>query len=412
MADEIAPAAPENLVAIADGGAAEIGLTWSRPQADRSGGELTGLESYIITRSKDNASSLVAIDTVEATQTQFVDRDLEAATAYFYAVIAVDGFDNASSRSLTASAVTAGIAVPKGVVVQGRISKIEVTWDASAEEDLLGYNVYRSIRSDQGYERIEGSEGTSYTTGQTSYVDPNLIGGDILFYRITAVTGAGESASSAFGGATVQIDTQPPAAPTFIEGEPVEGVLEDLEITWLPPKVDANGGELTGVNEYTIYRSAFADGPFEEIAVVTEASFIDTGLVAQTTYYYQVNALDRDRNIGPRSATAALETGGVGIPQNVRLTASTSSLSDSTIVTIRWEHSAGAGIVRYHVERTTIADSNNDDDYVAITPTAVLTIRRDNTVVPGRTYYYRVRAEDFENRFSDWTEPLGVEVIF
>ena len=409
-ADEVSPATPANLVAIADDAEARISLSWSGSTADGDGGDLTGLSAYIIFRGEGSSAALAALDTVGSSATEYEDGSLSAATTYYYAVSAVDPAGNVSSRSSAVSAMTRGISAPASVAAAAGIRKITVSWSASSEDDLRGYNVYRSSRSDQGYARLTGVEGTSFTTGQTTYIDSNLAGGQILFYRVSVVTAAGESELSAFDGATVQSDSRAPAAPTFVDGEPATGDPERLVVTWRAPATDSNGGELTGVSSYVIYRSDNFGGPFVEVGTSTTTSFENSGLEAKTTYYYQVEALDANGNISPRSATAAIATGGVDMPEAVTLVASTpSDLTEPPIVTITWQGSSGA-ILRYEVQRTSVAGSTDDADYTDILPNSLATSRQDDTVTRGQTYYYRVRAVDGDQRTSDWTDPVGISV--
>ncbi len=408
--DDVAPASPSDLVVIADDSQVLVSLSWSGSRRDQGGGDLTGLTSYILFRGEDSASALAALDTIDASSTVYVDTALQAATTYFYAISAIDGSGNVSPRSSAASATTHGIGAPANVGAIGDVKSITVSWTASDLQDLQGYNVYRSARSDQDYSRLTGTEGTSFTTGQTSYIDSNLTGGQILFYRVSVVTTEGESERSAFDGATVQNDTRAPAAPTFLDGDPITGDPERLSLSWRAPSSDSNGATLTGVSLYRIYRAATSDGEYSEIASSSTTSYDDTGLDQRTTYYYQVEALDDDGNISPRSSTAAVTTSGVDLPTNVRLVASTpSSISESPIVTISWTKSVGA-ILRYEVQRTTVANSSTDSDYTVVVPNDVNTTRSDDGVTRGTTYYYRIRAVDIDIRESDWTETLSITV--
>ncbi len=409
-ADEIAPATPSDLVVIADDAEAMVTLSWSGSRADQDGGDLTGLASYVVFRSKDSASALAALDTIDASSTSYADTALQAATTYYYAVSAIDGSGNVSPRSSTSSVTTQGIGAPSNVAAAGDVTSITLSWTASDEEDLQGYNVYRSSRSDEGYSRLEGTEGAPFTTGQTSYIDSNLTGGQILFYRVSVVTDTEESEQSAFDGATVQTDTRAPAAPTFLDGDPVSDDPERLSLTWRAPGSDSDGSTLTGVSLYRIYRATTSDGDYEQIATSTTLSYDDSGLDQRTTYFYQVEALDDDGNISPRSSTAAVTTSGVDLPTNINLTASTpSDATEPPVVTISWTKSAGA-IVRYEVERTTVANSTTDSDFTAIVPNNINTTRDDDGVSRDTTYYYRVRAVDGDARESDWTDLRSVKV--
>ena len=409
-ADDVAPASPTDLVAIADDTQALVTLSWIGSRVDQDGGDLTGLTDYIVFRGKGTSSALAALDTINASSTTYKDTAMQAATTYYYAISAIDGSGNVSPRSTAESATTQGIGAPANVGVTGDAKSITINWTASDEEDLQGYNVYRSSRSDQDYSRLTGTEGTSYTTGQTSYIDSNLTGGQILFYRVSVVTVMGESELSAFDGATVQTDTRAPAAPTFLDGEPVSDDPERLSLTWRAPSSDSDGSTLTGVSLYRIYRATSSNGDYQEIATSTMLSHDDSGLDQRTTYFYQVEALDDDGNISPRSSTAAVTTSGVDLPTNVHLVASTpSDGAESPTVTVSWTKSAGA-IMRYEVERTTVANSSVDSDYTAVTPNNINTTRDDDGVTRGTTYYYRVRAVDGDGRESDWTDPLQVGV--
>ena len=98
------------------------------------------------------------------------------------------------------------------------------------------------------------------------------------------------------------------------------------------------------------------------------------------------------------------------MPSNVRLSSSTpSDITEAPTVTIRWDGSVGA-ILHYEVQRTTVAGSTTDSDFTSIDPNSLDTFRDDNTVVRGTTYYYRVRARDVDERVSDWTALMSVEV--
>ena len=161
---------------------------------------------------------------------------------------------------------------------------------------------------------------------------------------------------------------------------------------------------------YVVYRADEDGGEFTELGSTVTSTFVDTDLSQRTTYYYQVEAFDAEGNLGPRSQTASATTAGVDLPTHVRLVAATpSNPNDRPVVTITWTASKGA-ILRYEVQRTTVANSTRDGDYTEVLPHSVGTTREDDTVRRGQTYYYRVRAVDIDDRVSEWTEPLGITV--
>ena len=409
--DGVAPQAPADLVALAASSAVEISLSWTPPTRDANGGDLTGLTAYVIMRSKGDDASFVSIDTVDAGDNRYTDSDgLESSTTYYYALRALDEVGNSSVRSGAASAKTAGIEAPSGLAANAGIRTITITWNASGEESLLGYNVYRSTRSDEGFTRLAGAEGTSFSTGQTVYVDSNLVGGQTYFYRASTVTSDGESEQSTFVGATVLSDSRAPAAPTLVKAEAVRDDPEKIDLSWNPPTTDINGAELTGVDRYYVYRADDVAGPYTQVATVTSTAYQDTGLVSVTTYYYQIEAIDQVGNTSLPSAAIAAITSGVEKPSDVRISASTpSDVTQPPEVTILWTGSVGA-ILHYELQRTTVANSTNDADFVVVGTNSLDTQRVDDTVLRGTTYYYRVRARDIDDRVSEWTDLARVDV--
>jgi len=408
--DEVGPGSPVGLSAVGAEGSAAVELRWSAPSRDADGGVLTGLGGYVVYRSKGDGEGLLAVDTLAVGERSYRDEGLEGGAVYYYAVSGVDGLGNEGTRSGSVSVTVWGIAAPGGLSVEGGIGQITLNWSANTDEGLRGYNVYRSSRPDQGYSRLSGREGLSFTTGQTTYLDTAVTGGTAYYYQVSAVTASGESERSAFGGATVLFDIRPPAAPTLLTGQAVVGDPEKLSISWKAPTTDINGADLTGISRYQVYRASASAGPFSQVGTSTSAAFTDTGLTAKTTYYYEIEAQDANGNIGPRSSVLALTSGGVDLPKNVRLSSTTpSSATSPPVVTIAWDAATGA-IVQYEVQRTTVANSTQDTDFVSVLPNEVSTSREDNTVSRGATYYYRVRARDVDGRYSDWTALRSIAV--
>ena len=70
----------------------------------------------------------------------------------------------------------------------------------------------RSANSDQGCQRLTGTEGSTFSIGRTTFVDAGLVGGSVFFYRVSALVPEGESNLSAFDGMSVLSD-RGPAAP-------------------------------------------------------------------------------------------------------------------------------------------------------------------------------------------------------
>ena len=209
-ADDVGPAAPAALSATADDtDIGQVVLTWTAPARDADGGELTGLESYVVLRRRDGAGALTpaamlnadSLDTASGSLgsgvVQHTDAGLDTLTTYTYTVVAVDAAGNESDRAASVDVQTAGVAIPTGVSAQGTVRSITISWNASSEPHLIGYNVYRATRSDGTY-TLQNGDGNGFTTGRTSFEDAGLDTGDVFYYRVTAVTNSSESQRSSF----------------------------------------------------------------------------------------------------------------------------------------------------------------------------------------------------------------------
>ena len=259
-------------------------------------------------------------------------------TVYAYTVLAFDGAGNESRQAASVQVQTRGIVVPGGVASVGRIGQIDLSWQANGEEDLLGYNVYRSSRSDRDYERLAGSEGTPYTTGQTSFVDAGLPGEALFFYRVSAVTGQGESEASVFVSGRSLADEMAPAVPQNLSVVADESDFGRVTVRWSASVRDGDGGELTGLAGYVVFRSEETGDSFVEVGQVTGVQFVDEDLSASKTYVYTVHAFDGAGNESRRASPVQVETQGPdqvapAVPQNLSAVADE---SDFGRVTVHW----------------------------------------------------------------------------
>jgi hypothetical protein len=174
-----------------------------------------------------------------------------------------------SSAPSNAVTVTTPAAAPTGLSAAASNGQVGLSWAASI--GATSYDIYRATSSGQ-----EGSTPIATGVTATTFTDTNVSGGTTYFYQVTAVDSAGQSAKSTEVLATVP---QVPAAPT---GLAASAGLTNVGLTWNP---------VSGTTSYNIYRGTSSRGESFEISV-TGNSFNDTGLTAQTTYYYQVSAVN------------------------------------------------------------------------------------------------------------------------
>lgn len=103
--------------------------------------------------------------------------------------------------------------------------------------------------------------------------------------------------------ARLSLDGVAPTAPENLQAIPADS---SIVLRW------DSSTDATGIQGYRVYRAPAGDGPYTELSpfLVTGTSYRDVGL-DNTTYYYQVAAVDGTGNTSPRSnqASAAAQIG-------------------------------------------------------------------------------------------------------
>ncbi len=183
-------------------------------------------------------------------------------------------------------------------------------------------------------------------------------------------------------------DTTPPATPAGFTG-----FAEDSRVVlqW----DDNTEDDLLG---YNLYRAETAGGPYDTVAErLAESEYIDTGVVNDTTYYYEVTALDTSNNESDPSEELAFTplegldqtppappTGliAVGLDGEVRLA---------------WADNAEPDLAGYAVRRSETAGG----PYTAIATDVTASELTDTDVENGTAYYYVVTAVDTSDNESD-----------
>ena len=401
--DKRPPGSPSNLSAVRDGKAGHVALVWNAPGADEGDQDLTGLDGYRIFRAKDTEDAYVLIARVPAAQTTFTDTtQLETDVRYYYQISAIDRFDNESARSRSASVNTpeTEIAAPGGLRTISKVDKIELQWNPSNEENLLGYLVLRSTSTQAPFEPV--SSNTPFTTAQTVYIDTDVTVDVVYYYRVKAVVqdperGVVVGEASPFIDGQAEADENPPAAPSdlsvSLDDEDAGAVL----LSWAPPTKDNDGEDLTGLSHYRVFRSKQTASSFVEVAHVpgTQTSFRDTTVEPLTLYYYTVNAVDFAKNGGPRSTALSVSTPGLATPTQV------TAIAGKGKVTLAWAPNSEPQLTGYEVMR--YSDPRQADPLATFNTLWPAFI--DSPVVGGQIYAYRVRAlgsGGLKSRLSDF----------
>ena len=249
------------------------------------------------------------------------------------------------------------------------------TWGDPKGE--IGYIILRQAPGESGFTEIGRTSANA-----TSYTDSTVAAGNYS-YKVVAFNDAGGSgvtigtntalAPSAPVAVTVAGTAVAPDAPTGLAYSfltPAWGV----NLTWT-----AATGHVTG---YTIERSANGTSGWRALnsAVITGTSFTDTGVAANTSYFYHVIA---------KNATGTTTSAPLAVLTVPSAPTNLSTVPLPTAVTLNWNAPSGSGaLTGYTIER-----SSNLVSWLKI-GTAADTTYTDGSVMSNATYFYRVSASN------------------
>ncbi|MCR4392686.1 MAG: hypothetical protein NUV94_08035, partial [Candidatus Acetothermia bacterium] len=150
-----------------------------------------------------------------------------------------------------------------------------------------------------------------------------------------------------------------------------------------PDRVVVSWQGVDRADRYRVYRAASEDGSYTEIGQSTTTTYHDTTVTVNVSYWYKVKAC----NAAGCSAFSAADSGyaqGEGVP-SVPTGVAASDGTYTTRVRVTW--TAAIGATRYEVYR----DVAQGGPY-NLRGIATGTSFDDTDVVPGRVYWYKVRA--------------------
>jgi fibronectin type 3 domain-containing protein len=335
-------AGPANLTATAVS-TTQIDLAWTA---------YPGAKSYTVERGSTHGGPYSK--TFTTATNGFNDTSLAAGTTYYYVVVAAIA-SGATQPSSEASAITAPFAPSTVTARAAGTTQINITW--SVTTGAFAYNVLRGAKSGGPYTKI-GS--TSALTLQ--YPDTNLTAATPYFYVIQARNTGGSSVYSPEATTTTQA-----LAPTNVAAEAVSGT--QIDVTWTAS---------AGAASYNVLCGGTSGGPYYPISSVTATSYANSGLTANTAYYYVVQAV----TAGGPSANSSQVTATTAPAAPAAVTAKAVSTSQ---IDLTWTASSGA--TGYVIERSGAASG----PFSSIGAAAASSYS-DTGLTAGTTYYYAVEA--------------------
>jgi fibronectin type 3 domain-containing protein len=347
---------------------------------------VSGASAYKLYRSESAVGTFDLLTTITAPNVRYIDASLAPVTECFYTVSAVNIIGE-SEKSDVVSAVT-HIPPPDTIhAVPASASSIDVTWSQVIWAN--SYKLYRSTNENDSYEHIA-------TTAELSYLDAVSDNTLKYFYKVSAVSAAGESVLSVYASAEFKF----PDAPSGLSAVSLSST--SLEISW---------DSVQGASGYKLYHSnTTATGTYNLIATVDDTNYTHSGLTINTDYWYKVSALNIIGE-GEQSAYINARIAPPATPANVRVT----PLSDTSL-RVSWDPVPGA--LLYSVYRNV---GERNEYSVNVYSSNMITSTTDTYYIdtgldPFRRYYYKVSATNeigtgalTATAVSTYTRPIPLE---
>lgn len=295
----------------------------------------------LVVRGTDPSQPLSILATLKPGEHTYTDATGRAGELYVYAVIAQDGNGQTGSRSSLLSARpvnTRPPAAPSGVKIKAGEAALTLSWDANREEDVRGYQVYRSETEQANAPALLVN--TEPVTG-TTFTDPLSAGlQNRYFYRVTALnTSQAESARSAAVSAKL-VDRTPPPAPALL---PFMVNAQGVKLTW----TQADLPDLAG---FRVLRSAAGSAPVELGRLkADERTYLDTTAEAGVTFTYSMQSVDAAGNVSVPSEPVAIRRTRVGLPDAPKRV-EVVSLGTSLGNRVSWTAASGLKVVVYRLD--------------------------------------------------------------
>jgi len=319
---------------------------------------VNGAGSYNVYRSTDENGVYIKANTAAISNTVFSDTGVLPITTYYYKVCAVsNGVDGMQSNSVSVTTLKAAPANFQTSSVTD--NSVNLTWNIV--NAASGYNIYRSLNVNSGYEKINTN-----LIASNVFTDTNVSQNTTYYYKVSAIFDSDESAQSA--GITVITRL---IAPNGVQISST--TLTSINLTW---------NSVSGANKYNIYRSTSENGTYNKINLtdITLCSYSDNGLPSNTVYYYKISAV--------AGSTEGMLSGFVlgstltPAPNNLRV----SAITDSSI-SLAWN--TLNGVIGYNIYRSTNENGTYNKVNSGVISNADFT---DTGVSSNTTYYYKVSA--------------------
>lgn len=171
----------------------KIDMKWSAVTRDSAGNELPpeNVVYFVYRGGSANFAPVQPLNSQPLSETQYSDSTFRFGQTYYYFVRAAKKDQRQTSQSGESNAI---LVYPQDVFAPSAPQELNVVaaregmvliWAPNPEDDVAGYNVYRSTKSGQGYEKVN-----QQLVRETTYTDTSVDSGKTYYYVLTAVDSA------------------------------------------------------------------------------------------------------------------------------------------------------------------------------------------------------------------------------
>lgn len=314
----------------------------------------------------------------------FVDSTVRTGRAYYYAVVSTDYAGNESPKdSLLYVFVKDVVApnTPQNVMALPSDMGITVTWDLLEDDDVSGYNMYRSLDPDSHYVKINE---TVLPRDAGYYEDRNVSLVDKYYYRVSAVDPTGNESHLSARAVSIYKNANAPIAPQEVTAE---SRPDGIFIHWAPnPEEDVRG--------YYVYRADYLDGELAQVSPLLLGDttwYLDTDpyLSPRGRYFYYVQAInysDLASNYSEMVIASPETTAGPEPPLSF------CGYQDVNFIRLLWTPKDDNLVAGYHVYRAVMQDSLQWERLTARPVDRYTGMFIDSTARIGTKYLYHIRS--------------------
>lgn len=325
----------------------------------------------------------------------YTDTTIKEHQVFYYQICGVDFFGDEG---------------PASIEVMGKIKKdrrpaplsrpeldagettIKLSWTAPDDKKVVSYNLYRSLKYEGGYQKLNAEPLT-----QLNYTDTAVAVDVNYFYYVTAINDGGFESIPSLAVLGFAKDATPPAVVAQLNASVVEA---NINLSWT--KVE--DADLRGYRVYRTMKPESLDWVLLNQQPLVELTFADalTKNLSRYPYYYRVTAVDIHHNESAPSVVVKVQLPDVTAPQTPILS---EHVMKNEQVILNWRPVVVYDIAGYNVYRSQGAVTQKLTATLLPLPTFV-----DQTAPVGEKVSYTLTAVDQTGNESASSSALDITV--